>query len=157
MHVFRATIWDWLPRENIVSVSQQLLITCISPGNKALWDSLHVHWHVNWMITMPVLFRELYCGDFMDAVSLLYLEVFDFPYTLLIQVKYPFLSWEIMRNLGSKEGKKKMGREEWNCPKLTQSFSKLATIFFSCQPHFWTWWKALSCLYIFNFWNMPCT
>lgn len=70
----------------------------------------------------------------MDAVSLLYLEVFDFPYTLLIQVKYSFLSWEIMRNLGSKEGKKKMGREEWNCPKLTQSFSKLATIFFLANP-----------------------
>lgn len=71
---------------------------------------------------MPVLFRELYCGDFMDAVSLLYLEVFDFLYTLLIQVKYSFLSWEIMRNLGSKKGKKKWEEKNGTAPNLLKVF-----------------------------------
>lgn len=57
----------------------------------------------------------------MNVVSLLYLEVFDFLCTLLIQVKYSFLSWEIMRNLGSKEGKKNGKRRM----ELLQTYSKV--------------------------------
>lgn len=58
----------------------------------------------------------------MDAVSLLYLEVFDFLCTLLIQVKYFFLSWEIMRNLGSKKGKKKWEEKNGTAPNLLKVF-----------------------------------
>lgn len=58
----------------------------------------------------------------MDAVSLFYLEVFDFLYTLLIQVKYSFLSWEIMRNLGSKEGKKKWEEKNETAPNFLKGF-----------------------------------
>lgn len=58
----------------------------------------------------------------MDAVSLLYLEVFDFLYTLLIQVKYSFLSLEIMRNLGSIKGKKKWEEENGTAPNLLKGF-----------------------------------
>lgn len=66
----------------------------------------------------------------MNAVSLLYLEVFGFSVYIIYSSEIFFSELRNNDKFRFKGRKEKMGREKWNCPKLTQMFSKLAIIFF---------------------------